>query len=141
MKKSDQINHLFQNYNCAQTIFTLFATDCGLDKDSALRIASGFGGGMNNGDTCGAITGAYMYIGLKYGHSTSLPGDKAQTSELIKKFNRLFLEEHPSLICKQLLGYNVSVPEQREIARQAGVFERNCPRFLQTAAKILENNF
>jgi C_GCAxxG_C_C family probable redox protein len=141
MKKSEQTAIVFQEFNCAQTIFSLFAPDLGLKTELAMRIAAGFGSGMNCGETCGAITGAYMVIGLKSGHATSIPDDKANTKELILKFNKLFLTEHPSLKCKELLGYDVSVPEQKENARQSGVFDSHCPRYLKTAAKILEDNF
>ena len=95
MKKSEQTSLVFQDYNCAQTIFSLFAPGLGLDVKTAMKIASGFGSGMNCGETCGAVTGAYMVIGLKSGHSSSLPEDKSQTRELIRKFNGLFLNEHP----------------------------------------------
>lgn len=141
MNKSEQTSLIFRDYNCAQTIFSLFAPEMGLNTKTALRIASGFGSGMNSGETCGAVTGAYMVIGLKSGHDTSNPEDKANSKELILKFNKLFLAEHPSLKCKELLGFDTSVPEQKEKAREAGVFDSQCPRFLKTAANILENHF
>lgn len=141
MKKSEQTSYVFGDFSCAQTIFSLFAPEMGLKTETALRIAAGFGSGMNNGDTCGAVTGAYMVIGLKSGHHSSDPEAKAHTKELILKFNRLFLEQHNSLKCKELLGYDVSLPEQREEARKSGVFDSHCPRFLKTAAKILEDHF
>ena len=139
MKKSEQTSFVFRNFNCAQTIFSLFAPDLGLESKAALRIASGFGSGMNSGETCGAVTGAYMVIGLKSGHDTSNPEDKAKSNELILKFNNLFLEEHPSLKCKELPGFDTTDPEQKEKAREAGVFDSNCPLYLNTAAKILED--
>jgi C_GCAxxG_C_C family probable redox protein len=137
MRKSDQTSLLFGNHNCAQTIFSLFAPDLGLDTQTALKISAGFGSGMNCGETCGAVTGAYMVIGLKSGHTSSVPEEKERTKHLIQQFNSAFLEEHASLKCKNLLGFDVSDPAQRELARDAGVFDR-CPRFLQTAARILE---
>lgn len=141
MRKSEQTSLVFREYNCAQTIFSLFAPDLGLNTSAAMRIASGFGSGMNCGETCGAVTGAYMVIGLKSGHDTSNPEDKANSKEMILKFNKLFLAEHPSLKCKELLGFDTSDPEQKEKAREAGVLDSHCPRYLKTAAKILEDHF
>lgn len=106
-----------------------------------MRIASGFGGGMNRGETCGAVTGAYMVIGLKAGHITSLPEEIAQSRELIEKFNGLFLSEHNFLKCSELLGHNMSNPDEREIAKAEGLFENRCPKFLKTSAKIIEDHF
>jgi C_GCAxxG_C_C family probable redox protein len=140
-KKSEQTSVLFKDYNCAQTIFSLFAPEFGLDTETALKIASGFGSGMNRGETCGAVTGAYMVLGLKSGHATSNQEDKARTRDLIIKFNDLFLQEHSSLSCKELLGYDLSLPGQKVKASEAGVFQSRCPLFLRTAARILEENF
>lgn len=141
MKKADQTSFLFREYNCAQTIFSLFSGDLGMDKELALKIASGFGSGMNKGETCGAVTGAYMVIGLKSGHTSSDPEDKSRTAGLIGKFNSFFLEKHGSLKCKELLGFDISDPDEKQKAREAGVFQSHCPEFLKTAASILENHF
>jgi len=141
MNKPEQTSFIFREYNCAQTIFSLFSRELGMNKELALKIASGFGSGMNSGETCGAVTGAYMVIGLKSGHASSDPEDKARTSALINKFNSLFLKEHASLKCKELLGFDISDPAEKQKAREAGVFQSRCPEFLKTAATILENHF
>lgn len=141
MNKSEQTSSVFKDHNCAQTIFSLFAPELGLDRNTALKIASGFGSGMNCGETCGAVTGAYMVIGLKSGHATGSTEDKAGTRELIHSFNRHFLREHESLKCRELLGFDVIVPEQRELAKIAGVFDHVCPKVLKTSARIIENHF
>lgn len=141
MNKADQTSIVFSEYNCAQTIFSLFSKELGMDKELALKIASGFGSGMNSGETCGAVTGAYMVIGLKLGHCSSDPDDKSRTSALIQKFNALFLKEHGSLKCKELLGFEIADPEEKQKAREAGVFQSRCPEYLKTAATILEKHF
>lgn len=140
MNKADLTASVFENHNCAQTIFSIFAPELGIDRDTAFRISSGFGSGMNNGDTCGAVTGSYMVIGLKSGHASSSPEDKERTRGLIRKFNDLFLKEHGSLKCRELLGYDISDPEQKLLANEACVFRR-CPFFLKTAVQILEEHF
>ena len=139
--KAELVNEQFSNFNCAQTVFSLFAPDLGLDEKTALKIASGFGGGMACAETCGAVTGSYMVIGMKYGHSVSVPELKVQTKARIVKFNELFKKEHGSLICKQLTGYDISTLEGSEAAKDAGVFVKQCPKFIKTACKILENEF
>ncbi|MBA7619010.1 hypothetical protein ES703_26342 [subsurface metagenome] len=56
------------NFNCAQSVFSSYAPQYGLDRDTALRLATGFGGGMGlMQNTCGAVSGAFMVIGLRYG--------------------------------------------------------------------------
>jgi C_GCAxxG_C_C family probable redox protein len=139
--KSLLVDEQFSKFNCAQTVFSLFAPELGIDEKTALKIASGFGGGMACAETCGAVTGAYMVIGMKQGHSTSNPDDKAKTKMLIRKFNEKFKEAHGSLICKQLTGFDISTPEGSDAAHKEGVFDTKCPAFLKTACKILEEEF
>lgn len=139
--KSLLVDEQFSKFNCAQTVFSLFAPELGIDEKTALKIASGFGGGMNCAETCGAVTGAYMVIGLKHGHSTPNPDEKANTKMLVKRFNEKFKEEHGSLICRQLTGFDISTPEGSAAAGKARVFETHCPAFIKTSCHILESEF
>lgn len=139
--KSLLVDEQFSKFNCAQTVFSLFAPELGIDEKTALKIASGFGGGMNCAETCGAVTGAYMVFGMKHGHSTSNPDEKANTKMLVKKFNEKFKEAHGSLICKQLTGFDISTPGGSAAASEAGVFKNHCPVFIKTSCKIIEEDF
>ena len=104
IKKADLVEERFSNFNCSQTVFSLFASELGIDEKTALKIASGFGGGMACAETCGAVTGSYMVIGMKHGHSNSNPEEKANTKLAIQDFNEQFKKIHGSLICKKLTG-------------------------------------
>lgn len=139
--KSLLVDEQFSKFNCAQTVFSLFAPELGVDEKTALKIASGFGSGMNCAETCGAVTGAYMVIGMKHGHSTPDPDKKANTKMMIRQFNEKFKETHGSLICKQLIGFDISTPEGSAAAGKAGVFETHCPAFIKTSCRILESEF
>jgi len=139
--KTDLIKERFSQFNCAQTVFSLFASELGIDEKTSLRIASGFGGGMNRAETCGAVTGAYMAIGLKHGHDISDPEKKANTKMLVQKFNEEFEKIHGSIVCKNLTGFDISTPEGSQAAKDEGVFETKCPLFLKTSCEILEKDF
>ncbi len=139
--KADLVENQFSKFNCAQTVFSLFADDLGIDEKTALKIASGFGGGMACAETCGAVTGSYMVIGMKYGHSTSNPDEKEKTKQLIRKFNAEFKKAHGTLICKNLTGFDISTPEGSAAASEADVFRTQCPGFLKTACNLLESEF
>lgn len=129
------------NFNCAQTVFSLHAEELGLDEQTALKIASGFGGGMACAETCGAVTGSYMVIGMKYGHHTPCPEAKATTKQKIQLFNEKFRAAHGTLICKELTGYDISTPEGNEAASTEDVFHKKCTHFVKTACDILNANF
>ena len=71
MEKSDRAAALFEEgFSCSQAVFTAFSGDLGLDRDISLKLSQPFGGGMAHlGEACGAVTGAFMAIGLKYGRT------------------------------------------------------------------------
>ncbi len=141
VSKSKKVDERFSNFNCAQTVFSLFASELGIDEKTALKISSGFGGGMTCAETCGAVTGAYMVIGMKHGHSTSNPDEKANSKLQIQKFNKFFIEEHESLICKNLLGCDISTTKGLASAHEKNLFKTKCPGFIKSACNILEKDF
>ena len=140
-KKSALADERFARFNCAQTVFSLFAKEVGLDEPIALKLASGFGGGMACGATCGVVTGALMVIGMKHGHSTNDPDAKAITKMLVRRFNERFKEQHGALTCRELLGYDTSTPDGADAAHGEGVFDTHCPVYIKTACDLLEEEF
>ncbi len=133
VSKNKKVDERFSNFNCAQTVFSLFAAELGIDEKTALKISSGFGGGMTCAETCGAVTGSYMVIGMKHGHSNSDPDEKANSKLQIQKFNNMFIEEHGSLICKNLLGCDISTTEGLASAYEKNLFKTKCPGFIKLA--------
>ena len=113
----------------------------GLDRERALRVSGAFGGGMARmGDTCGAVTGAFMVIGLKYGKTRAEDDDaRDKTYELAGKFVAGFKERHGSIVCRELLGCDLSNPEGLTIAQEKGLFDTLCPQFVRDATEILED--
>jgi C_GCAxxG_C_C family probable redox protein len=126
--------------NCAQTVFSSFGEESGLERKLALQIAQGFGGGMGHtGQTCGAVTGAYMALGLAQKISLDNPrGSLEKAYELISEFNRKFKTLHGSLNCTELAGFDLGAPEKLAEAREKGVFTTKCPVFVRDAVKIVE---
>lgn len=128
--------HFAQGFNCAQAVLAAFAPALGLDETTALRIASPLGGGIaRRGQVCGAVTGALMALGLARGAST--PEGKEKTYRLAGEFLRRFEERHATLLCHDLIGCDMSTPQGLLQARQSGVFQSLCPRFVQSAAEIV----
>lgn len=127
-------------FNCAQAVFTTFSGDLGLEQQSALKVACGFGGGMGHtGGPCGAVSGAVMAIGLKHGKCNPEDNDaKAKTYELVAEFSKRFKEKHGSLLCTELIGHDLTSPNGVKAAREAGVFQTVCPRLISDAISIAE---
>lgn len=141
MNNADQaVSYFKEGFACSQALFATFSEQLGLDRKIALKIADAFGAGMGGlAETCGAVTGAIMVIGLKYGRET--PGDdgaKEKTRELVKKFVTEFKSRHHTIICKELLESDISTAKGMEAAEEKGFFETRCRNFVRDAAGIVE---
>lgn len=130
-----------QGCNCSQAILATYGEQFGLNRGAALKIASGFGGGIGcMGQTCGAVTGAFMVIGLKYGPGSAKEKDaKEHMYKLIREFAEKFKSRNGSIICKELLGCDISKPLGAKIAKVKGLFSSLCPKMVQDAAEIIED--
>jgi C_GCAxxG_C_C family probable redox protein len=126
--------------NCAQAILSTYCEAFGLERNLALRLAQGFGGGMAHmGKTCGTVTGAYMVLGLSQKLSPDNPSERLDaTYELIREFDRRFKALHGSVNCTELIGYDLSTPEGLAEAREKKVFTSVCPGLVGDSARILE---
>ncbi len=142
MSKPDEAEAAFHGaFNCAQAVFATFAPGLGLEREQALRIAGGLGGGMGRmGEVCGAVSGAALTIGLKHGKSREEDNEaRERTYALVQEFARRFRERHGHLLCRELLGCDVGTPEGRQRAHDSGLHDTLCPRLVRDAAEILED--
>lgn len=127
-------------FTCSSAVFSAFADEFGLDEITAKKIGCGFGAGISKtGNICGAVSGAIMVIGLKYGKVE--PGDNAgteKTRSLVRQFMREFIVKNGSVNCTDLLGYDLSEPTDYLAAKNSGVFITKCPLLVRNAAEILD---
>lgn len=140
MTKSEEALALFsQGYNCSQAVFSVFSDSLGLDKDLALKIAAGFGSGIRKAEVCGAVTGGVMAIGLKHGHSIKGDTDsKLRTYELTEMFMKTFEDQQGSVVCKKLLGYDLTQKEDFKVIQEKQLFQKICPVCIEEAVNLLE---
>ena len=135
------IREFVDGFSCSQAVLAALCESLGLDRETALWIAQPFGGGMaQRGETCGAVTGAYMAIGLKHGRTR--PEDKEsrdRTYALMREFIERFTAAHGTLQCRELLGYRLDDPEEHARAEEAGLFRDLCPRLVGTATRIVQD--
>jgi C_GCAxxG_C_C family probable redox protein len=129
-----------QGFSCSQAILSTFGEQFGLDQKTALKLAAGFGGGMGRmAGTCGAVTGAFMVLGLKYG---AISADDRQAEELayerVREFAARFKERNDSLECRELLGCDISTPEGLQTFKEKELISTHCPKFVRDAAEIME---
>ena len=129
-----------EGFTCSQAMLSTYGPQLGLNPELALKVSGAFGGGMARmGETCGAVTGAFMVIGLKYGNAR-VEGKQAKekTYGLVKEFVDRFKSRNGSIVCRELLGCDISTPEGRDLAKEKNLFATLCPKFVQDAAEIIE---
>ena len=128
-----------EGYNCCQAVVLAFCEDINLDKESALKIASSFGGGFGRmREICGAVSGMGIVAGMKCGYiSPDAKDEKANHYKLIQELAGKFQEKNGSVICRQLTGIEKGshVPEARNDEYYK---KRPCDELVYDAAKILE---
>ena len=130
---------LQQGFDCGQVVLYSVADRLGLSKENALRLAAGFGGGMFAGETCGAVTGALIALGYRYGHCKAGDWDtKAMATEKAKEFRARFAEATGSTVCQQLLGYNIGDPEEYRKILELELMQQRCPGIVYEAIRLLD---
>ena len=136
----EAISYFKGNFNCTQAVLNTYSTIYGQDRDKALKIATGFGGGMGGlGRTCGAVTGAFMVIGLKYGMGISeVVEKKGKTTQMIRDFNQRFEKINKSIMCTELLDCDVNILDNKGYFTQEELLENRCLKFVKDAVEILE---
>lgn len=91
--------------NCAQAVLLAFAEELNLSPEMAAKIALPFGGGMARGETCGALTGALMALGLtESGSVPPTPEAKTKSRESTKKLAEVFDEKYHTTLCREILA-------------------------------------
>ncbi len=140
MTRAEKALELFaNNFNCSQAVLTAFASDFGLDEKLALMLGTQFGGGARNGEMCGAVSGALMVLGLKYGHFESENNEqKSRAYAISSEYTKRFKELNGSIVCRDLLGYDLTKPEDSVCIKEKNLFRTVCPEMIRSAVEVLE---
>lgn len=133
--------YFLEGYNCAQSVLLAYHKELGLEKETAARLASSFGGGMGRlREVCGAVSGMFLAAGLLYGYSDpkDTAGKKAQY-ERVQKLAHEFAERNGSIVCRELLGLGQHADPPAPSARTQEYYKkRPCADLVADAAEILE---
>ena len=121
--------------NCAQSVFSAFADELGIDEDLAKRVSCGLGGGVGRmREVCGAVSAAAMIIGMRHG------GDKVAAYPAIQDFCARFKSETGSILCRDLLEGTGATSGGAPDARTSAYYEkRPCVELVKLAASMLSS--
>lgn len=143
--RQEKARELFlQGYNCSQSVFCAFAEDYGMSHETALKVSASFGGGIGRmRETCGALCGAAMVIGMEKGQTE--PGDnqsKQANYKAVQELAEKFKELNGSIKCSELLQLRkdakiTSAPDERTAEYYK---TRPCLRMVESAVMLLEES-
>ncbi len=130
-----------EGYNCAQSVLYSFCDDLQIDKDTALKIACGFGGGMaRKQEVCGAVTGGIMVLGMAHGRGEK--GGREIMTENYKEINDLmdkFKKKHGSYMCRHLLEEcKLATPEGQKFFHENDLKNKVCIPCVRDVVEIVE---
>lgn len=135
MNKADRAEELFKTgMCCSQAVFCAFAEDMGMDLETAVKVSAGLGGGVSRmRETCGAVTGAVMALGLKYGP------DKTAVYPHGQALCEAFKKECGSIVCRELLEGTGATAGGTPENRTAEYYrKRPCVELVRLAASLAE---
>jgi C_GCAxxG_C_C family probable redox protein len=136
-KVDDAVVCFEEGCSCAQAIFSTYSEDLGIDRSTAMKISAGFGGGMGRmAGTCGAVTGAFMILGLRLGGEDAEARERAY--QAVQEFAKRFESRHDSLVCKELMDCDISTPEGIQAMKEQKLRSNICAGLVRDAAEILE---
>jgi len=129
-----------EGFMCSQAVLSAYSEGFGMDRETALKVSAAFGGGMGRmGEICGAVTGAFMVLGLKYGR-TQLQDTRSheKINRLVSEFCERFKFRNTSIVCRELLGVELGTPEGRKAFVDNKLRDKLCVKFVRDAAEIVE---
>ena len=129
-------------YNCAQSVLGVFCEDLNFDRDSALKLATGFGSGMaRRQEVCGAVTGGIMALGLKFGFGLGMEQSAREKTYLLAgEFMKRFGDKYGSCLCRDLLdGCDLMSESGRNFYRENDLSGKICRPCVAAAVRILED--
>jgi C_GCAxxG_C_C family probable redox protein len=142
MSKADKAVALFDRFNCAQSVFVACGPDEGLSEQMCLTLAGPFGGGMGRmGEVCGAVTGALLVLGVRYGQGMATDPAQARGPlyERVAALAKTFRERNGGLTCRELTGCDLRTPEGQEQFKTRDLHHTLCQKLVESAAKLLED--
>ncbi len=142
-KNEVALEKFFSGYNCAQSVLYAWAPEFGLAEETALKVACGLGAGIaRRGQTCGAVTGAILVLGMRHGRGEH--DDRTATErtyQKIQEFMAGFEQKLGACDCRLLLqGCDLRTTEGQRFFKENDLLHKTCARCVQTAMELLQQS-
>lgn len=140
-QKTDKAKELFKSgYNCSQAVLGVFYEELGLDFETAMKIASSFGGGMGRmREVCGTVSAMFMAAGLAFASASASPNEKGEHYKRIQELAKRFKDKNGSIICRELLQGIESSSAPTPSERDENYYKkRPCVELVGNSVEIFE---
>lgn len=139
MKPESVAEKFTKGFDCSQVVLEHFAEELHISSELANKVSACFGGGMAKGETCGAVSGALMVLGLKYGqYDENHMEQKEIMGAKRAEFYEKLAQKYPSCLCKELLGHDISQPGEFEKVLDSGLLLDFCPVLVSDIIEIIK---
>ena len=146
MKMLDQkVNQYMQrSHHCAQSSFMALKEQFGLEGDQVFKALTPLPGIAERGETCGAITGPLMAMGLIYGRDIQQMEDWDTYQESLVPAGRFcdrFEDEFGTTLCHEVQEtkfgrcYRLTDPDELQDFQNAGATEK-CSAVVRSAVRM-----
>ncbi len=126
-------------FNCSQSVLSSYSEVLGFDNELAISVSCGFGAGMGRlQGTCGAVTGAYMVLGIYCSQKHKENGArKAHSYLMIQAFNKQFIEKHKSTDCRMLLNCDLTTEEGQQYFHDNRLVDAVCKNCIRDSVQLI----
>jgi len=139
--RAEEAISLMRKYgSCCSGVLAAYASELGMEEELAAGLGRGMAGGVGSlGNVCGAVSGAVLVLGAKTTNEDNIHDMEAgmKTMGTVREFVARFEEQHSSIICRELIGYDISTPEKSMAAMRDNAYA-NCPKYVESAVTILD---
>ena len=130
------IKHYQSGYNCAESVLLALSEYIEPKSENELipKIAAGFGGGIGRcGSVCGALTGSIMAVGIKFASNDTAVEKRAKAYAYAKTLLKQFEGQNGTTLCRDLIKYDLSNPEEVAKFRQEGIPQKVCSKLIKVS--------
>lgn len=116
-------------FNCCQSVACAFCHVMGTDPETAFKLAEPFGFGLGCMETCGAVSGMAMVVGMKMSDGNlEDPKTKKECYAMMQKLIEEFKAMNGSIICREIKGIDT------------GKVLRSCDGCIEDAVELLDKH-
>jgi C_GCAxxG_C_C family probable redox protein len=138
-----KVDHYMEmSHNCAQSSFLALSEQFGLGNSDMVKALTPLPGIAERGETCGAVTGALLALGLVFGRD-NLSDWQAYRDSLVptNEFCDRFVQEMGSTMCGDIVestfGQRMDLRNEDDLQQfQASDATHKCSKVVRTAVRI-----